>query len=150
VDGSTGDLINIFRESPDGWDDILHPRFSADTGSKPCVQYTPLSQWSVYGHLVDDEFIVPADVIKDCRLRWITDGGLVEFHLDSPDARKIMRVDLPFSAFTVAFEEVTTPRNPNEVPERVGLLWNPVAIPCNIGDTPLAEGRLHDLYVSVI
>ena len=103
---------------------ILHKktRFSTEMRRKPCVKNTHLSQWPIHGYLFDDEFVVPADIIKDCRLWWIADGGLVEFHLDPPDAGKIMRVDLPFSTFAVALEEVTTTGTTNKVPERGGLL----------------------------
>ena len=77
-------------------------------------------------------------------------GGWCELHFDAPDPGKIPRVDLPFSPFTVALEEVTTAGNTNEVPERIGLLENPVPIPYNRGDPSPAEGRRYDRYVNII
>jgi hypothetical protein len=100
--------------------------------------------------LFDDEFVVAADIIKEGRFWPIADGGLVQLHLDSPDPGKIRRIDLPFSPFAVALEEVTAACNTNKVAKRIGLVEDPAPIPYNCGDPTLAEGRSYHRYADII
>jgi hypothetical protein len=114
------------------------------------MEDSQLAQWPVNRCPFEDEFVVPADIVKECRLRGITDRGLVQFHLYTSDPGQIIRVDLPFSPFTVALEEVTTTGDTNEIPERVGLSEDSLPIPSDRSDPALTEGSLYDVDVNVI
>ncbi len=64
-----------------------------------------MAERTVTGGPVDNKFVPPPNVIKQCLIGETTDGGQVKLHLDPADAGEIIGIDQPFSPLTIALQE---------------------------------------------
>ena len=71
------------------------------------------------GKAIDRKLELAANILEKSGLWWNPDGWLVEFHLDPSDPLQIVRIDEPFSAFTVALQEVAAIGEADHFSERV-------------------------------